>query len=72
MEARNATFNNVGTIDCEIDHPVWGWIPFTASPDDPEESGRAMFAALKDSASAYVAPAEAESAEATDTTGASA
>ena len=31
---RNPFFNNIGTIDCEIEHPVFGWIPFTCSPDD--------------------------------------
>jgi hypothetical protein len=34
MQARNPQYNSVGTIDLEIDHPSYGWIPFTASPDD--------------------------------------
>lgn len=34
MEYRNATFNQFGTVDCEINHPVYGWIPTTVSPDD--------------------------------------
>lgn len=37
MEFRNATFNATGTIDVEINHPKLGWVPYTASPDDPEE-----------------------------------
>ena len=36
MNARNPKQNAVGSIDLEIDHPVYGWIPFTASPDDAE------------------------------------
>ncbi len=28
-------YNAFGTIDLEIDHPIYGRIPFTASPDDP-------------------------------------
>jgi hypothetical protein len=36
MEARNPKYNAVGTIDLEIEHPVYGWIPFTANPDDAE------------------------------------
>jgi hypothetical protein len=32
------------SIDCEIEHPVFGWIPFTASPKDIEAHGRAIFA----------------------------
>lgn len=34
MEYRNAAFNHLGTIDCEINHPRYGWIPFTADPND--------------------------------------
>ncbi len=46
MDYRNATFNRFGTVDLEIDHPAYGWIPFTASPDDPEQFGRDMFDSL--------------------------
>ena len=35
MNYRNATFREDGRIDCEIDHPKYGWIPFTADPADP-------------------------------------
>lgn len=45
MEIRNPAFNAFGTIDCEINHPVHGWIPFTASPDDPADHGKAIYAA---------------------------
>ncbi len=45
-EYRNARYNAHGGIDCEILHPRWGWIPFTASPDDVEEHGRAIYAAI--------------------------
>lgn len=31
-------------IDMEIDHPEFGWIPFTANPNDVEPSGRALYA----------------------------
>lgn len=34
MEYRNAKFIKDGMIDCEINHPVYGWIPFTANPAD--------------------------------------
>ena len=36
-------YNQNGTIDLDIDHPIYGIIPFTASPDDPE--GAAIYAA---------------------------
>lgn len=57
MQLRNAQFNAHGTIDCEIEHPVYGWIPFTASPDDVEEFGREIHAQAMDANPApYVPP----------------
>lgn len=44
MQARNPKFNGDGTIDLEIEHPAFGWIPFTASPGDVEAHGRDLFA----------------------------
>ena len=55
MNYKNPTFNANGTIDMEIDHPVYGTIPFTASPDDPEEHGRLLFADAQATAAPYVA-----------------
>jgi len=46
-EIRNVKRNKRGTIDCEINHPRFGWIPFTASPDDCEAHGRAIHDAAK-------------------------
>lgn len=46
MNIRNAAYNAYGTIDCEIEHPVFGWIPFTASPNDTEAHGREIYAEL--------------------------
>ena len=34
MEYRNAKRLDDGRIDCEINHPSYGWIPFTCSPLD--------------------------------------
>jgi nucleoid-associated protein YgaU len=56
MNYKNASYNKFGSVDCEIDHPVFGWIPFTASPDDVEEHGREIFAAAQATAAAYVEP----------------
>jgi len=59
MEYRNATFNRHGTIDCEINHPKFGWIPFTASPDDVEELGKTLYAEVaKGEVGEYVPPPE--------------
>ena len=43
MNIRNLKYNSLGAVDCEIEHPVYGWIPFTASPDDCEEYGRKIY-----------------------------
>lgn len=34
MEYRNARRINDTVIDCEINHPTYGWIPFTCDPTD--------------------------------------
>lgn len=49
MILKNQTYSKLdqSKIDCEIDHPVFGWIPFTASPDDVEAYGRELFDKLK-------------------------
>jgi hypothetical protein len=44
MHARTPSHNAFGTIDLEINHPVYGWIPFTASPADSEQIGQDLFA----------------------------
>ena len=56
MNYKNPVFTASGTIDMEINHPVYGPIPFTASPDDPEEHGRLLFADAQATAAPYVAP----------------
>ena len=33
-------------INCQIDHPEYGPIPFTASPTDPEQHGQDIYAAI--------------------------
>lgn len=43
MEVRNCKYNQHGGIDCEIDHPKFGWIPFTADENDVEEFGKEIF-----------------------------
>ena len=44
MIIRNATQSIGGAIDVEYEHPKYGWIPFTASPNDSEELGREIYA----------------------------
>ena len=60
MQIRNPKQTSSLAIDCEIEHPVHGWIPFTASPDDPEKHGRDIYAAIIDAGdiAPYIAPPE--------------
>ena len=44
MQVKNPSYNSVGTIDLEIEHPTYGWIPFTASPADTEPLGKELYA----------------------------
>lgn len=66
MEFRNEKYTESGAIDCEISHPEFGWIPFTADPSDVEELGRELFAKIQGSGnpSAWVAPADITGAQA--------
>lgn len=49
VECRDPKYNSNGiTIDIEMNHPIYGWIPFTASPNDPEEYGRIIHQACLD------------------------
>jgi len=56
MQTRNPHYNEHGDIDLELEHPVHGWIPYTASPADTEQLGRDLFAAHQATAGLYVPP----------------
>lgn len=57
MNIRSPRFTEAGTIVCEIEHPVFGWIEFHATPDDGEEHGRAIYAAAMSMGPAAYVPA---------------
>lgn len=46
MAFRNPAYNHLGTIDVEVEHPAFGWMPFTASPDDISTEGRDLYQAV--------------------------
>ena len=54
IEYRNAAYNEAGTIDVEVNHPDFGWITFTADPNDCEEHGRKLFQDLQAEAAAFI------------------
>ena len=43
---RNPVWTTTGTIAVEVEHDLYGWIPFNASPNDPEDHGRELFELL--------------------------
>ena len=45
LDFKNAKWNDIEhtTFDVEFNHPKYGWIPFTANLEDPEEFGRNVF-----------------------------
>jgi hypothetical protein len=58
MKFRNPVFTSAGAIDCEIEHPIYGWIPFTCAPKDAgaEFDAPALYAKMKPHAAAYAPP----------------
>jgi len=53
---KNLIYNANGTIDMEIDHPTYGLIPFTASPNDTEQLGKDLYAAAIAGTLGIIAP----------------
>ena len=65
MNYRNAHYINPnGLIDCEINHPVYGWIPYTLDPSDTDMTvnNDELLAAMESAGdvSAYVTPTDEE------------
>lgn len=56
MKIKNIKYNSIGTIDCELEHEKYGWIPFTAAPDDVEEFGRNIYREAKEGNYGDIAP----------------
>lgn len=64
-EYRNARYiSNDGWIDCELNHPVYGWIPYTLDPNDEDMTidNNALLAvmAANNDVAAYVPPTQEE------------
>jgi hypothetical protein len=64
MEYRNAKHIGNNRIDCEIDHPIYGWIPFTCDPMDTDAQFDVAELHLQmtndPTTEAYVPPTQAE------------
>jgi len=62
-EARNASYIDAdGSIDCEINHPEHGWIPYTLHEHDTDTTvdNEAVKAILGSDIAAYVPPTQEE------------
>jgi len=68
MNYRNAQYIDDTRIDCEIEHPVHGWIPYTLDPADTDMTidNNVLLAAMASAGdvAAYVPPTQAELDEA--------
>ena len=68
MNYRNAQYISATVIDCEINHPNYGWIPYTLDPSDTDMTVNNtdllsnMFA--KGDIATYIAPTQGELDEA--------
>ena len=64
MNYRNAKYIDDTRIDCEIEHPVHGWIPYTLDPADTDMTvnNDELLAAMASAGdvAAYVPPTQAE------------
>lgn len=65
MNYRNAKYINAdGWIDCEIEHPDYGWIPYTLNPSDLDMTvnNNDLLASMskKGNVAAYVPPTQDE------------
>jgi hypothetical protein len=58
MNYRYPIYTKNGWIDCEIEHPDYGWIPFTCDPNDTGAlfNTAALFAEMQPHAAPYVPP----------------
>jgi len=58
MQFRNAQSLGDGRFDCEIEHPVHGWIPYTLDPADTDKTvdNVSLRAAIGTDFQAHVAP----------------
>jgi hypothetical protein len=62
MNYRNPIYIKNGWIDCEIEHPEHGWIPFSCDPNDKGAlfDTAALFAEMQPHAAPYVPPTAEE------------
>jgi hypothetical protein len=62
MNYRNPIYTQNNLIDCEIEHPTYGWIPFTCDPTDSgsEFNTAELFEEMQPYALPYTPPSTEE------------
>jgi len=62
MDYRNAKYIDETRIDCELNHPSYGWIPYTLDPSDTDTNvdNDELLLAIDGNAVAYVPPTPEE------------
>ena len=61
---RNPKWTAKDTIEVEVEHDEFGWIPFNATPDDEFAHGRELFEILSTKYAAQVTPCSQEERDA--------
>lgn len=56
MDIRNPRYNAFGTIDCEIKHSEYGWIPFTAMSTDTAGRGSEVWTKIMNGSAGPIQP----------------
>ena len=65
MNYRNARYISAsGIVDCEIEHPVYGWVPYTITPNDTDTTinNEDLLSVMLENGdvAAYIPPTQAE------------
>lgn len=58
MQVRNAIWANAGhtVVDCEVNHPQLGWVPFSAASYDTDPAGLALYSQIINDPELVIAP----------------
>jgi hypothetical protein len=66
MEYRKPKLTKDDAVDCEINHPVYGWVPYTAVDDPNDPLMREVYKKARKTAEPYTPPPPPTPKEAAD------
>ena len=58
FQFRNAQHYRDNTVECEVNHKEFGWIPFLAAANDDQEYGRELYRQLVEEHAIEIAPTD--------------